>query len=201
MFFSQVQEGKEGIMRPYNQPSVPPRAPKKKPGKLPHLLLLGTVILAVVLIASVGVVIVFRLKPSKPVGEALGQGPWHTEGAQILDANNQRVRIAGVNYRSAYHPGSTSARCECTVECMVYRCLPRDEVDSRLAIGGGTRGKCHPGDQPSLAHLCRGHRLLRKSEWSTSAQFQLLLGRRQPRGSQRASNQAERSESTRLLGA
>jgi endoglucanase len=28
----------------------------------------------------------------------LGKGPWHTNGAQLVDANNQPVRIAGVNW-------------------------------------------------------------------------------------------------------
>src|ERR1700738_1633089 len=30
--------------------------------------------------------------------QILGQGYWHTHGTQILDANNQPVRIAGVNW-------------------------------------------------------------------------------------------------------
>jgi endoglucanase len=30
--------------------------------------------------------------------QAAGQGYWHTEGARILDVNNQQVRIAGVNW-------------------------------------------------------------------------------------------------------
>jgi endoglucanase len=85
-------------MRPYNQPTVPLNVPKKRPRKSLHLLLIGTVILVVVLIASIGAVIIYRLNLVKPVNEGLGKGPWHTEEAQILDANNQPVRIAGVNW-------------------------------------------------------------------------------------------------------
>ena len=32
------------------------------------------------------------------VSKAAGEGYWHTNGAQILDANNQPVRIAGINW-------------------------------------------------------------------------------------------------------
>jgi endoglucanase len=98
MFFSKVKQGKEVIMTTYNQPTVPLSVQKKGSGKSSLLLLMGTMILVVVLIASLGAVIVFRLNPVKPVSEELGKGPWHTEGAQILDANNRPVRIAGVNW-------------------------------------------------------------------------------------------------------
>src|SRR5258708_3596 len=30
--------------------------------------------------------------------QAAGTGPWHTSGSQILDSNNQPVKIAGVNW-------------------------------------------------------------------------------------------------------
>lgn len=92
----------------HNEPTIPLRTPERRPGRPPRLL--GVIILAVLLITIIGSVIYFWPKPQKkadqglvksPVkiaGQVLGKGPWHTNGAQILDANNLPVRIAGVNW-------------------------------------------------------------------------------------------------------
>jgi len=37
-------------------------------------------------------------RQAAPVSQAAGEGYWHTNGNQILDANNQPVRIAGINW-------------------------------------------------------------------------------------------------------
>ncbi|MBO0859919.1 MAG: cellulase family glycosylhydrolase, partial [Chloracidobacterium sp.] len=37
-------------------------------------------------------------RQATPVSQAAGDGFWHTSGSQILDANNQAVKIAGVNW-------------------------------------------------------------------------------------------------------
>src|SRR5258708_3970731 len=50
------------------------------------------VLVAVVL--AVGVTIAVRHAPA----QAAGAGFWHTSGNEILDTNNQPVRIAGVNW-------------------------------------------------------------------------------------------------------
>lgn len=61
-------------------------------------------ILAAVLLALLGTAILLQSQSTKPpaktttTSEASGRGPWHTDGAQIMDADNQPVRIAGVNW-------------------------------------------------------------------------------------------------------
>lgn len=91
----------------YNQPTEPmhPRPTPKKPFTTPQYLVMG-VTLIVILAIAVGAVMLFWGNTSGPtqpttasaVSGDLGKGPWHTNGAQILDANNQPVRIAGVNW-------------------------------------------------------------------------------------------------------
>jgi endoglucanase len=46
-----------------------------------------------ILLAAIGLIQVSP-KPTRPAGS----GYWHTDGAQILDAHNQPVRIAGINW-------------------------------------------------------------------------------------------------------
>ncbi|MEP7336478.1 MAG: cellulase family glycosylhydrolase, partial [Acidobacteriota bacterium] len=53
----------------------------------------GSATLATILLITLVSVLV---KPSS--SNAAGAGYWHTNGNQILDANNQPVRIAGVNW-------------------------------------------------------------------------------------------------------
>src|SRR5262245_40251157 len=52
------------------------------------------IFISVVLLALLGVA--WSLNGQK--SSAAGEGYWHTNGAQILDANNQPVRVAGVNW-------------------------------------------------------------------------------------------------------
>src|SRR5450755_994523 len=40
---------------------------------------------------------VFQVSTARKV-QAVGSGYWHTNGSQILDSNNQPVRIAGINW-------------------------------------------------------------------------------------------------------
>ena len=88
----------------YNEPTEPltPQLipPQKGPGKLPRLLVAGSIVFVVVLTVALGMTIIFGMHAGKPasMSEELGKGPWHTAGAQILDANNQPIRIAGVNW-------------------------------------------------------------------------------------------------------
>ncbi|MBE3560418.1 MAG: cellulase family glycosylhydrolase [Ktedonobacteraceae bacterium] len=82
-------------MIPYNEPTEPLH-PKRKIAPL-YLLLGGLVILALLVAAVISLITVL---PSlqKPGARAAGATPWHTDGAQILDANNQPVRITGINW-------------------------------------------------------------------------------------------------------
>ncbi len=104
-------------MTPYNEPTEPltheplmhkPTEPlnrqwipqQKKPRKQTRLLVVGSTILVIAVIIAIGSAVLLRANAgnTEPVKEALGQGPWHTSGAQILDAHNQPIRIAGVNW-------------------------------------------------------------------------------------------------------
>lgn len=82
----------------HNQPTVPSTPQRKYPVRLPSLLLAGIIILVLLSIVLIGTVTFFRIKSAQPTNEELGKGPWHTNGAQLLDANNQPVRIAGINW-------------------------------------------------------------------------------------------------------
>ncbi len=56
------------------------------------------ILLLVVLVASLLLHTVNEGQKARSNAPVLGQGYWHTHGTQILDANNQPVRIAGVNW-------------------------------------------------------------------------------------------------------
>ncbi len=89
-------------MRPYNQPTGPQFPPaQQRQKRLSFPIVGGIILLAVSLILFIAVISFFLLqsaKPTIPTTKDLGKGPWHTDGAQIVDANNQPVRIAGVNW-------------------------------------------------------------------------------------------------------
>lgn len=57
-----------------------------------HLLVIGLIVLSGLLFSTIQ----FRANSSS--AKAAGAGYWHTSGSQILDSNNQPVRIAGVNW-------------------------------------------------------------------------------------------------------
>lgn len=103
----------------YNEPTEPvlspePRLPpQKRRLKRLRFFLIGSIFILIIFLAALGVGVVMRLRPvnpanstslARPVSSAksantnLGAGWWHTDGAQILDSNNQPVRIAGVNW-------------------------------------------------------------------------------------------------------
>ncbi|HMB29073.1 MAG TPA: cellulase family glycosylhydrolase, partial [Blastocatellia bacterium] len=65
------------------------RIEMNKLGKFRH-----TVFITVALALLSGIV----WRQGASVSQAAGEGYWHTSGNQILDANNQPVRIAGVNW-------------------------------------------------------------------------------------------------------
>src|SRR5260370_3145141 len=88
----------------YNEPTEPLTQqlipPQKGPGKLPRLLVAGSLVFVVVLTVALGMTFIFGMHTGKPasMSEELGKGPWHTAGAQLLDAHNQPLRIAAVNW-------------------------------------------------------------------------------------------------------
>jgi endoglucanase len=87
-------------------------APTKEPLliQLRRPLLVLIVVASIAIIIMVGVLVNMQLQSSShPASSSpqkqstagtsiIGQGYWHTDGAQILDANNHPVRIAGINW-------------------------------------------------------------------------------------------------------
>ena len=81
-----------------NQPTEPLISLKKRRTFSPRLLLIGVALIALTL-GLLGSLIIFETHPNKHLATTtLGSGPWHTQGAQILDANNRPIRITGVNW-------------------------------------------------------------------------------------------------------
>jgi len=88
---------------------------------------------------------IFLLFVSLPFAVAQGTGYWHTSGNQILDSNNQTVRIAGVNWYGF----------ETTDEIALQRRRP--EVDQHRIVDGIVGDDCcaanHRGElQRSIQH-------------------------------------------------
>src|SRR5947209_5272008 len=80
----------------HNQPTelLPGKSTRRR---LP--LILGGILLLVVLLAALmATAVFFGTRQAKPLNQKRGTGPWHTHGAQILDANNHLMRIAGINW-------------------------------------------------------------------------------------------------------
>ncbi|GCE28294.1 hypothetical protein KDA_37780 [Dictyobacter alpinus] len=91
-------------MSQHNEPTaplLPPDPPQGKPAQSPRRFSRGIIILSAVLLLVVLGAVIFWIQrtatPTNPNGAAT-KYPWHTNGAQILDANNQPVRITGVNW-------------------------------------------------------------------------------------------------------
>jgi endoglucanase len=99
-------------MLPNNQPTEPLTPPTKtltahpggsqppKPGsrRSRYILLAGLLIVILGTVIGVAAALWSKAVNPTPATGKLGQGPWHTDKAQILDANNQPVRIAGANW-------------------------------------------------------------------------------------------------------
>ncbi len=79
-----------------NQPTEPFTPPRKRLTLSPRLLLIGIALVALIM-GLIGALIVFETQ-STPNTNTLGSGPWHTQGAQILDSGNRPIRITGVNW-------------------------------------------------------------------------------------------------------
>jgi endoglucanase len=76
---------------------VHPRPPRPQRRRL---MLLAGLCLIIFLLATILAASLWY-SPANPLRQAqavAGQGYWHTNGAQILDANNRPVRIAGINW-------------------------------------------------------------------------------------------------------
>lgn len=84
----------------YNEPTEKLALPRQRPRRLPRLLLAGSVLLVIVLVVSLVLVQFHQAKRANSVStsDQLGYGPWHTQGAQLYDAENRPVKIAGINW-------------------------------------------------------------------------------------------------------
>src|SRR5258708_3485307 len=87
----------------HDEPTEPLLPPKKRGGKRWRLFLIGSVFILIIVIVGSGVGVVLRQNPLKlnpftPLLPPPGKPGWHTDGARILDGNNEPVRIAGVNW-------------------------------------------------------------------------------------------------------
>jgi endoglucanase len=81
-------------MKLHDQPTEPMASPQRLSRRPLLLALAGIILLATLLGAAASLL----TKQAGPAGKSLGRGPWHTDGSQILDATNQTVRIAGINW-------------------------------------------------------------------------------------------------------
>src|SRR5437899_2773231 len=81
-----------------NQPTLPMTLAGKQTRRRRPLVVGGIMVLVALLAALLGAAVFLGTRQAKLVNRALGVGPWHTDGAQILDVNNQPVRIAGINW-------------------------------------------------------------------------------------------------------
>jgi endoglucanase len=94
----------------YNQPTeqIPPAPGPPPPGrrlKRSRFFIIGGIVIVIIVIVALSVKGGLHLNPTNPFrlvhhtpSAPAGEGWWHTDGAQILDGNNQPVRIAGVNW-------------------------------------------------------------------------------------------------------
>ncbi|MGH2509633.1 MAG: glycoside hydrolase family 5 protein, partial [Ktedonobacteraceae bacterium] len=79
-------------------PAGPLRSSKKRKLKRTRFFFIGSLFILVIFLIALGVGVVLRLNVATPANHTLGQGSWHTDGGQLLDENNQPVRIAGINW-------------------------------------------------------------------------------------------------------
>lgn len=79
-------------------PAGPLPSPKKRKLKRTRFFFIGSLLILVIFLIALGVGVVLRLNVATPAQQKLGQGSWHTDGGQLLDENNQPVRIAGINW-------------------------------------------------------------------------------------------------------
>lgn len=80
------------------QPIAPTHPAKSRAGKRSRLFITGGILLVALLILSIGTIAITRIiNSNRPIG-SVGKGPLHTSGAQILNSDNQPVRISGVNW-------------------------------------------------------------------------------------------------------
>src|SRR5579862_4288522 len=86
----------------HNEPTEalpPPQPPPKKVVVKPlYIILIGVIAIILGISTGVGLLLLNNANSPLSVNKELGKGPWHTKGAQIYDANNQPVKIAGVNW-------------------------------------------------------------------------------------------------------
>src|SRR5258708_13509007 len=79
----------------YNEPTEKLAPPTERAKKVPGLILVGSVVLVMVVVVSL---VLIQINRASSASDQLGYGPWHTNGAQLFDAGNRPVRIAGVNW-------------------------------------------------------------------------------------------------------
>jgi endoglucanase len=79
----------------YNEPTEKLAPPPQRPKKVPRLILVGSVALVMVVVVSL---VLIQINRASSASDQLGYGPWHTNGAQLFDAGNRPVRIAGVDW-------------------------------------------------------------------------------------------------------
>ena len=83
---------------------------------------------------------------AQPAASGVGAGYWHTSGNQILDANGNPVRIAGINWYGFETPDE-----------IAHGLWAHRRPEHRRPAGLRAGGQRHPRGGPERADLLRGH--------------------------------------------
>src|SRR5260370_728575 len=131
----------------YNEPTEKLAPPPQRPKKVPRLILVGSVVLVMVVVVSL---VLIQINRASSASDQLGYGPWHTNGAQLFDAGNRPVRIAGVNWFGFHTDTSPEARW-----ISDWKMLANHYKDNPLVIGADLHNEpgapaCWGCGQPTL---------------------------------------------------
>ncbi len=178
------------LPEPQTSPALPPTPRAPVPGRrlrLSRPLLIVSLIVIIALLVSIIGVTIFKLVSGNTANGQLGAGPWHTSGSQILDANNQPVRIAGVNWfgfeTDTFAPHGLDSRGYKSmldqIKSLGYNTI-RLPYSNQLFDSGSTPTGIDYGQNPDLQGLS-GLALMDKIvDYATSIGLRIILDQHRP---------------------